>query len=179
MKKTLSSLLCLAVVMSAGTASALAAADCYPAYCGSSVSIVDALKSIGVDSSKANRAKIAASNGIADFSGTPAQNTYLLTLLKKGELRLASAPALPAPKAAPTSVSSMPVSAAPAPGCYAAYTGNSISIIDAFKFLGVDSSYANRKKIAEKNGITGYSGTASQNALMLNLLKKGQLKQID
>ncbi len=116
----------------------------------SSISFVDALKCIGVDSSKGNRAKIAIANGIADFIGTPAQNTYMLTLLKRGELRLASAPALPAPTAAPTWVSSMSVSTAPSPGCYAAYTGNSISIIDAFKFLGVDSSYANRKKIAEK-----------------------------
>ncbi len=179
MKKTLSSLLCMAVVMSSGMASALAAADCYPAYCGSSVSIVDALKCIGVDSSKENRAKIAIANGIADFSGTPAQNTYMLTLLKRGELRLASAPALPAPAAAPTSVSSMSVSAAPAPGCYAAYTGYSVSIVDALKCLGIDSSFANCKKIAEKNGITCYRGTAYQNALMLDLLKKGQLKQAD
>ncbi len=178
MKKTLSSLLCMAIVMSAGTASALAAADCYPAYCGSSVSIVDALKCIGVDSSKENRAKIAIANGIADFSGTPAQNTYMLTLLKRGELRLATAPALQT-TAAPTSVSSMSASAAPSPGCYAAYTGNSISIVDALKCLGIDSSYANCKKIAEKNGITCYRGTAYQNALMLDLLKKGQLKQVD
>ena len=49
------------------------------------------------------------------------------------------------------------------------------SLVDALKAIGVDSSYANRKKIAEANGITNYKGTASQNVQLYNLLAKGKL----
>ena len=59
----------------------------YP-KCGSQyTSIVDALNSIGVDSSYSNRSKIAAANNISGYSGTPAQNTTMLNLLKAGSLR--------------------------------------------------------------------------------------------
>ena len=58
----------------------------YPA-CGSSyTSLTDALKSIGVDASFSNRQKIAALNGISDYSGSAAQNIQLLNLLKQGKL---------------------------------------------------------------------------------------------
>ena len=43
------------------------------------------------------------------------------------------------------------------------------------KSIGVDSSYNNRSQIAEKNGISGYSGTSSQNVELLNRLKNGTL----
>jgi hypothetical protein len=49
-------------------------------------SIVDALKSIGVDSSFSNRKKIAKKNGISIYLGTPNQNSKLLNLLKNGKL---------------------------------------------------------------------------------------------
>ena len=52
-------------------------------------SIVDGLKSIGVDSSFNNRKKIAAANGISNYSGTPAQNIKLLSLAKQGKLKKA------------------------------------------------------------------------------------------
>lgn len=58
----------------------------YKKYTGKSVSIVDALGSIGVDASFTNRKKIAKANGISNYSGTPAQNTKLLDLLKSGKL---------------------------------------------------------------------------------------------
>jgi hypothetical protein len=45
-----------------------------------------ALKSIGADSSYAYRRQIAAKNKIENYSGTAAQNLYMLSLLKKGEL---------------------------------------------------------------------------------------------
>lgn len=60
---------------------------------------------------------------------------------------------------------------------YPQYYGNTKSIVDALKSLNINSSFANRKKIAIANGITGYLGTASQNIKLLNLLKKGQLKK--
>ncbi|HBG2429422.1 DUF3597 family protein [Clostridioides difficile] len=48
-----------------------------------------------------------------------------------------------------------------------------VSIVDALKYSGVDSSMANRKKLAEKMGIKGYKGTAKQNDLLLKLLRQG------
>ena len=53
------------------------------------------------------------------------------------------------------------------------YKGN--SIVDALKQIGVDSSFSNRKKIASRNNISNYTGTATQNTKLLNLLKKGRL----
>lgn len=55
-------------------------------YTGKSVSIVDALKSIGVNSAFSYRKQIAKANGIKSYLGTPSQNTKLLNLLKDGEL---------------------------------------------------------------------------------------------
>ena len=64
----------------------LETAKYYPPYFGKSSSIVDALASLGVNASKENRSKIAASNGIPSYSGTAQENTYLLNLLKHGKL---------------------------------------------------------------------------------------------
>lgn len=58
---------------------------------------------------------------------------------------------------------------------YKKYTGNSKSIVDALKERKISSSFANRKKIAELNGIKNYEGTARQNTKLLNLFKKGKL----
>lgn len=59
---------------------------------------------------------------------------------------------------------------------YKKYTGKSKSLVDALKAIGVkDTSLSYRKKIAAKNGISSYSGTASQNTKMLSLLKAGKL----
>lgn len=55
-------------------------------YTGTSNSIADALRSIGVDSSYSNRKKIAKANGISLYMGTAKQNTQMLTLLKQGKL---------------------------------------------------------------------------------------------
>lgn len=44
------------------------------------------------------------------------------------------------------------------------------SIVDAFRVKKIDSSYANRKKYAEKVGISNYKGTKEQNILLLKLL---------
>lgn len=58
----------------------------YTKYSGCSCSIVDALNTIGVNSSYSNRKSIATKNGITNYSGTAAQNKKLLDLLKKGKL---------------------------------------------------------------------------------------------
>ena len=137
----------------------------YAAYTGNSSSLVDALKAVGVsDTSLTNRKKIAVANGINNYSGTAEQNGQLLTLLKAGKLIMAGTAAT----AATTSVSNY----------YPKYTGSSSSIVEGLKAVGVtDTSLTHRKAIATANGISGYTGTAAQNTLMLNLLKQGTLIQ--
>lgn len=58
----------------------------YPKYRGKSSSIVDALKSLKINSSKKNREKIATLNGIKNYKGGASQNTKLINLLKRGKL---------------------------------------------------------------------------------------------
>ena len=55
--------------------------------------------------------------------------------------------------------------------CFSKY----VSIVDALKSVGVNSSFSNRSKIAKANSIEGYVGLASQNRNMLDLLKQGKL----
>lgn len=59
----------------------------YKKYTGSSGSLVDALKAIGVNSSYDNRKAIAKKNGISNYEGTASQNEKLLSLLKQGKLK--------------------------------------------------------------------------------------------
>lgn len=121
-------------------------------YKGSS--LVDYLKSIGVDSSMANRKKLAQANGIKNYTGTASQNTTLLTKLRGGK--------------ATTTTSS---------NYYAKYNGSSSSLVDALKSLGINSLFSTRKNIAKANGISVYLGTANQNTTLLNLLKQGRLRK--
>lgn len=58
----------------------------FPVFKSSSYSIVDCLKSIGVDSSYAYRQHIASKNGIANYKGSAQQNDKLVSLGKKGKL---------------------------------------------------------------------------------------------
>ena len=128
----------------------------YPKCAGSCSSIVDGLKSVGVDSSYSNRKEIAKTNGISNYTGTAAQNTQMLNLLKQGKL---------------IKCVSSETTTVYYPKCGSNYS----SIVDGLKSIGVDSSYTNRKSIAAVNGISNYSGTAAQNTQMLNLLKQGRL----
>lgn len=57
------------------------------------------------------------------------------------------------------------------------YTGN--SIVDYLNHNKIDSSFANRKKLArEYLGITNYSGTAKQNTDLLNAMRSGVKNKI-
>ncbi|WP_339161833.1 N-acetylmuramoyl-L-alanine amidase [Siminovitchia sp. FSL W7-1587] len=114
-------------------------------YTGSS--IVDYLKSIGVDSSYANRAKLAAQYGIKGYKGTEAQNLTLLNKMRAGK----------------------PAAAKPVTAKKGDQKTN--SIVDYLKSIGVDSSFANRKKLALKHGIKNYAGTAAQNSLLLRKMR--------
>ena len=161
MKRTLTFLLvlvlCFSLIAEIGVSASAASVTYYPKYTGSSGSIVDGLRAVGVDSSYSNRSKIAALNGIANYSGTASQNTQMLNLLKQGKL-------IKSKTADSGSVT-----------YYPRYTGSSGSIVDGLNAVGADSSYSSRSKIAALNGIANYSGTASQNTQMLNLLKQGKL----
>lgn len=113
-------------------------------------SLVDYLKSIGKDSSFAVRKQYAAQYGISNYSGTAAQNTQLLNLMRGGS--------------------------APEDSSYYQAFSNA-SLVDGLKSIGVDSSFTYRQKIAAANGIGNYSGTASQNTTLCNLAKQGKLKK--
>lgn len=60
--------------------------ETFPACKPGFKSFVDALNSLGIDSSKPYRKKIAYANGIEDYNFTEEQNTFLLNLLKDGDL---------------------------------------------------------------------------------------------
>ena len=128
----------------------------FPRYTGNSTSIIDALNALGIDSSFNHRAQIAAANNIANYTGTAAQNTTMLNLLRAGTLRR--------PGGAVNNY-------------FPRYTGNSTSIIDALNALGIDSSFNHRAQIAAANGIANFTGTAAQNTTMLNLLRAGTLRR--
>ncbi|MDE6034944.1 MAG: DUF3597 domain-containing protein [Ruminococcus sp.] len=128
-------------------------------YTGSSGSIVEGLKAIGVDSSMSYRKSIASANNISNYSGTAQQNQTLMNLLKNGQLK----------KPGSSSGTSVTVNYFPK------YTGSSGSIVDALRAVGADTSFSYRQKIAEKNGISNYAGNASQNSSLLSKLKSGNL----
>lgn len=113
-------------------------------------SIVDALKSVGYDSSFNSREKLYKKLGLSGiYMGTATQNLTMLQKLK----------------------GNVGVLYYPKPN----YKG--FSLVDALKKIGIDSSFNNRRKIALKNGINNYKGTAWQNIKLLNLLKNGRLKK--
>lgn len=74
-----------AIVLSDG-AKAKATTVYFKKYAGDTTSIVTALKSIGATSTFDYRSKIAKANSITAYSGTAAQNTKMLNLLKQGKL---------------------------------------------------------------------------------------------
>lgn len=55
---------------------------------------------------------------------------------------------------------------------------NSSSIVDGLKSIGVNSSFINRTKIANANGIRPYLGTSSQNNRLCELARQGKLIRI-
>lgn len=62
--------------------------DIYYPRCNKSYkSLVDALNSLGINTSFINRSIIANHNGVSRYLGTYSENDYLLELLKRGELK--------------------------------------------------------------------------------------------
>src|SRR5699024_7524666 len=119
----------------------------------SSGSIVDYLNSQGKDSSFSARKKLANQYGIKNYTGTAKQNTDLLNAMRSGKKEQHKA------------------------------TNNNVSnykdgsIVNYFNLSGNKqlggSSFNNRKKLAEANGIRGYTGTAAQNKQLLLKLQGG------
>jgi hypothetical protein len=66
---------------------------------------------------------------------------------------------------------------------YPKYTGTSRQIDLVFKAIGVPAKFIGncmkRKPIATANGISNYTGSASQNLSLISLAKNGKLKSVD
>src|SRR5699024_8347740 len=112
-------------------------------------SVVDYMKSKGMDASFGKRDKHAKQSGTQKYNCTESQSTKLLAKLRGGK----PAPSKPANKPA------------------SSYKGN--SLVDYLKSVTQSSSFATRKKSASKHGITNYTGTASQNSNLLAKLRNG------
>lgn len=65
---------------------------------------------------------------------------------------------------------------------YSKYTGSSGAIDTVLAAIGVESAYrgswSKRKPLTEANGISGYTGTASQNTSLISLAKNGKLRRV-
>lgn len=138
------------------TVGAARVSNVYPVYSGNSNSIVAALHAVGeTDASFSKRSLIASANNIANYTGTAEQNIQMVNMLKAGQLKRAESA-----------------------NYYPVYQGTTTSIVAALRAVGeADTSYDHRAKIARTNNILNYSGAATQNTTMLNLLKLGQLKK--
>lgn len=55
------------------------------------------------------------------------------------------------------------------------WTGPGLSIVNALNSIGADSGFNNRKKIAEANGLKGYTGKSEENLTLVSLIKEGKL----
>jgi len=144
---------------STSSSSATRAATYYSVPNYSGTSLVEALNKINVDSSLTNRTAIAKLNGISSYTGSAAQNTNLLNLLLKGKLIKSTA--------SNSTTTSTNYYTTPN------YTGT--SLVEALNKINVDSSLTHRTAIAKANGISPYTGTATQNTKLLTLLLSGKL----
>ena len=71
-----------------------------------------------------------------------------------------------------------PVTTTPTVSYYKKASYKGASIVEGLKSIGVDYAFNYRAKIAKANGIIGYTGTAKQNTILLDLLKAGKLKKV-
>ena len=99
--------------------------------------------------------------------------TILANPLYSGDITIPAPdiPEKPEETAASTEGETKPTPEAPAKPT-STYTG--VSIVDYLDQSGKPSDFASRKELAAKMGIPNYTGTASQNLLMLNALRGGQ-----
>jgi hypothetical protein len=107
------------------------------------ISVVDFLKSKGLDSTFPNRKKLAKKLGIQNYTGTPNQNKELIDKINTAE-------------------SSQPT-----------------SVVDFLKSKGLDSTFPNRKKLAEELGIQNYTGTADQNKELIDKINTSKSSEVN
>ena len=138
-------------------------------------SIVEALKSIGVDSSFKNRQKIAALNGIKNYKGTAEQNISLLNKLKSGKLIENYSNKKSDLRVKIDHGIDNPIDQKQHSTIQPKFTGITNQLYMGLKKIGIDPSFDNRKKIAALNGIPNYTGAINQNIALLNKLKSGKL----
>jgi len=141
----------------------------YPAVNSGNHTLITALESIGVDSSKAYREVIAKENGLATYTGTEAENKYLLDLLSKGKLIAPDGEIVTVPTTESVETT------APQVRYYPACSDTCTTLNEGLADIGVDNSKEYRKEIAAANGITNYTYSAEQNTQMFELLKAGKL----
>lgn len=110
-------------------------------------SVVDYLTFIGVDNSYTNRAKLAKEHGIKNYSGTAAQNSELLEIMRNEST----------------------VEDVSRDNDVPEYKG--ASLVDYLNHVKKGSSFNDRKKLADQYGIKNYKGTAAQNTALLNALQ--------
>lgn len=144
-------------------------------------SFVDALKSIGVNSSYANRKSIAAVNSMPNYTGTAAQNSLLLNALKSGLLiksRGSSGSSSPTQSNTPlnTNLSKVKYIKQASKTCKASSVAMAINIIEGkndyttSKMGNSNCSSIQNKQYKGSNGITyigvyktdGYVGSAAE-----------------
>jgi uncharacterized protein YcbK (DUF882 family) len=84
-------------------------------------------------------------------------------------------PKKPTAKAPPKTPATKPQ----AKGCFPIPVRKAIGngLVSALQSVGSDGTFPARKKIAEANGITGYTGSAVQNGKLYGLLTQGKLKR--
>ncbi|MDE5946155.1 MAG: glucosaminidase domain-containing protein [Oscillospiraceae bacterium] len=145
----------------------------YPACDAGQESIIDALKSLNIDSSYESRYRISEYNGIHNYDGTADENIALLTMLKAGTLKNPDYVPVIYIDTTAESISSYEGE------YYPACTSDHLSIVDALKSLDIDSSYESCYRISVINGFYNYSGTAEENIALLKMLKAGTLKNPD
>ena len=87
MKQKLTAMLLVIVMLVGLFPTVVGAASYYPRYVGKSNSLVTALQTVKVDASYENRARIAAANGMKNYTGTAGENLLLLNQLKLGKLK--------------------------------------------------------------------------------------------
>ena len=69
----------------------------------------------------------------------------------------------------------IPTTTAPTQSFFPATQTVGTGLVDTLNSIQVDSSFANRQRIALANGISNYTGTVAQNNQMLSLLNQGRL----
>lgn len=145
----------------------------YPACDAGQQSIIDALKSLNIDSSYESRYRISEYNGMYNYGGTADENITLLNMLKAGTLKNPDYVPVVYIDTDAKSISSYDGE------YYPSCTSDHLSIVDALKSLNIDSSYESCYRISVINGMYNYSGTAEENIALLKMLKAGTLKNPD